>query len=147
MGIPGACSWDVEHAGVNPLNGSDAFQNPDGDGFDVNLNGVLEPEEQFVNWLEYHLRDGLWVGNQSLDGDPIPNNWTTDLFRNISSSGQPLRASTNELMRLRWVQGAALTEAQVTPPIRIRTGTACRMGGRFGSHDGMCFVMISPSIH
>ncbi len=86
----GACSWDVEHAGVNPLNGSDAFQNPDGDGFDVNLNGVLEPEEQFVNWLEYHLRDGLWVGNQSLDGDPIPNNWTTDLFRNISSSGQPL---------------------------------------------------------
>ena len=43
--------------GVNPLNGSDGLENPDGDGFDVNLDGVLEPGEAYVNWLEFHIKD------------------------------------------------------------------------------------------
>ncbi|MEC7273484.1 MAG: hypothetical protein VXV85_07540, partial [Candidatus Thermoplasmatota archaeon] len=34
----GACTWDVSRVGINPLNGSDAFENPDGDGYDINHN-------------------------------------------------------------------------------------------------------------
>ena len=32
-----ACTWDISRVGINPLNGSDAFENPDGDGFDICL--------------------------------------------------------------------------------------------------------------
>ena len=53
----GLCSYDPTRVGVNPLNGSDGLENPDGDGFDVNLDGVLEPGEAFVNWLEFHIKD------------------------------------------------------------------------------------------
>ena len=42
-----------------PLNGSDAFENPDGDGYDVNRDGVLSQDEAFVNYLEYHIRSDL----------------------------------------------------------------------------------------
>ena len=85
----GACTWDVTRAGINPLNGSDAFENPDGDGYDINHNGIIEDNEAFVNWLEYHIRDNLFDGNQSLDGETIPNNFSTDLFRNISDWAEP----------------------------------------------------------
>ena len=56
----GACTWDVSRVGINPLNGSDAFENPDGDGYDINHNGVIEENEAFVNWLEYNIRDDLF---------------------------------------------------------------------------------------
>ena len=36
-----ACSWNLNNRGINPLNGSDAFQNPDGDGYDVDGDGNL----------------------------------------------------------------------------------------------------------
>ena len=85
----GACTWDVSRAGINPLNGSDAFENPDGDGYDINHNGVIEDNEAFVNWLEYNIKDNLFDGNMSLDGEVIPNNFSTDLFRNISDWGAP----------------------------------------------------------
>jgi hypothetical protein len=85
----GACTWDVSRAGINPLNGSDAFENPDGDGYDINHNGVIEDNEAFVNWLEYNVRDNLYSGNMSFDGELIPDNFTTDLFMNISDWGVP----------------------------------------------------------
>ena len=64
------------------------FENPDGDGYDVNKDGVLTPNEMFVNYLEYHIRSGLssttlfrWYGTS--------NGFTTDLFNNISDFGEP----------------------------------------------------------
>ena len=51
----GQCTWSPLRIGVNPLNGSDLFENPDGDGYDVNKDGVLTQNEMFVNYLEYHL--------------------------------------------------------------------------------------------
>ena len=59
-----------------PLNGSDAFENPDGDGYDVNRDGVLSEDEAFVNYLEYHIRSDLFNGNQTLDGVQLPGNFT-----------------------------------------------------------------------
>ena len=37
----GACNWDPSRRGVNPLNGSDLFESPDGDGYDIDRDGVL----------------------------------------------------------------------------------------------------------
>ena len=42
------------------------FENPDGDGYDVNKDGVLTQNEMFVNYLEYHIRSGLFLDNQTL---------------------------------------------------------------------------------
>ncbi|HIL66145.1 MAG TPA: hypothetical protein EYG33_08295 [Candidatus Poseidoniales archaeon] len=84
-----SCVWTVSRVGINPLNGSDAFENPDGDGFDINMNGVIEDNEAFVNWLEYNIRDNLFSGNMSLDGEEIPEGFSTDLFRNISDWAIP----------------------------------------------------------
>ena len=69
------CTWSPLRIGVNPLNGSDMFENPDGDGYDVNKDGVLTPNEMFVNYLEYHIRSGLFLNNQSLDGTELPNGY------------------------------------------------------------------------
>ncbi|MDP6235394.1 MAG: hypothetical protein QF364_06090, partial [Candidatus Poseidoniaceae archaeon] len=85
----GACSWEPSKQGVNPLNASDAFGNPDGDGYDINRDGVLDESEAFVNYLEYHIRTDLFSGNQTLDGVPIPNGFSTNLFQNISLTGTP----------------------------------------------------------
>lgn len=85
----GQCTWSPLRIGVNPLNGSDLFENPDGDGYDVNKDGVLTQNEMFVNYLEYHIRSGLFLDNQTLDGMELPNGFTTDLFDNISDFGLP----------------------------------------------------------
>ncbi len=85
----GACTWDVSRVGINPLNGSDAFENPDGDGFDINHNGVIEENEAFVNWLEYNIKDNLFSQNMTLEGEEIPDGFSTDLFQNISDNGMP----------------------------------------------------------
>jgi hypothetical protein len=85
----GLCSWDPSRLGINPLNGSDAFENPDGDGYDVNHDGILTSDEAFVNYLEYHIRSDLFNGNQTLDGSTLPGGFTTSLFNNISSFGAP----------------------------------------------------------
>ena len=52
----GNCFWSSSQSGINPLNGSDYPNNPDGDGYDVNLDGEISPDEEFNNWLEYHIR-------------------------------------------------------------------------------------------
>ncbi len=85
----GLCTWDPSRVGVNPLNGSDMYENPDGDGYDVNRNGVLEPAESFVNYLEYHVRTDLFSGNQTLEGVELPNGFTTLLFDRIGDAGEP----------------------------------------------------------
>ncbi|MDP6870321.1 MAG: hypothetical protein QGI21_06080 [Candidatus Poseidoniaceae archaeon] len=85
-----ACNWDVSRVGINPLNGSDYLENPDGDGYDINHNGVIEDNEAFVNWLEYNVMSDLFSGNQTLDGDELPDNFHTDLFQNISDWATPL---------------------------------------------------------
>ena len=83
------CTWSPLRIGVNPLNGSDLFENPDGDGYDVNKDGVLTPNEMYVNYLEYHVRFGLFLDNQTLGGVELPNGFTTDLFDNVSDFGTP----------------------------------------------------------
>ena len=85
----GLCSWDPSRVGVNPLNGSDAFENPDGDGYDINRDGILSSDEAFVNYLEYHVRSDLFNGNQTLDGEELPDGFTTALFDNIAALGAP----------------------------------------------------------
>ena len=85
----GQCTWSPLRVGVNPMNGSDAFENPDGDGYDVNKNGVLEPSEMFVNYLEYHISTDLFLNNQTLSGMELPSGFHTDLFDNISDFGLP----------------------------------------------------------
>ena len=71
------------------MNGSELFENPDADGYDVTKDGVLTQNEMFVNYLEYHIRSGLFLDNQTLDGMELPNGFTTDLFDNISDFGLP----------------------------------------------------------
>ncbi len=68
--VPGQnkCDWKLPNRGINPLNGSDAFNNPDNDGVDLNLDGILSEDEALTNFLEYHLRDTLFSSNGSLNG-------------------------------------------------------------------------------
>ena len=71
------CSWGRNNRGINPLNGSDALNNPDGDGFDVNHDGVLDVNESLVNWLEYHLKDQIIYSDSTNSGLAFPENFTT----------------------------------------------------------------------
>jgi hypothetical protein len=72
------CSWSMAQEGLNPLNGSDAGNNPDGDGYDVNHDGILTPDEQYNNWMEYHIGSLILMGDVDQDGNPLP--FTTSLF-------------------------------------------------------------------
>ena len=72
------CTWSAANAGINPLNGSDAGNNPDGDGYDVNHDGELSPDEMLTNWMEYHLASLIMLGDVDSDGAPLSFN--TSLF-------------------------------------------------------------------
>ena len=69
-----SCHWPSSNSGINPMNGSDALNNPDGDGFDANFNGILELEESFVNWLEYHIKSEIFLHNSTQSGINYPQN-------------------------------------------------------------------------
>ena len=71
------------------MNGSDAFQNPDGDGYDVDGDGNLSIEEQFVNWFEYHLRTEILVGGAWSSSENLPKNLTTWLFNSSDGISDP----------------------------------------------------------
>ncbi|DAC67942.1 MAG TPA: hypothetical protein D7I15_00100, partial [Candidatus Poseidoniales archaeon] len=71
------CTWGRNNRGINPLNGSDALNNPDGDGFDVNHDGVLDLNERLVNWLEYHLKDQIIHTDTTDTSLTFPDNFTT----------------------------------------------------------------------
>ena len=73
------CSWNKDNKGINPLNGSDALNNPDGDGYDINMDGVLSMDEQLVNWLEYHLKDQIIYADATESGMEFPNGFVTNL--------------------------------------------------------------------
>jgi hypothetical protein len=62
------------------MNGSDALNNPDGDGYDVNHNGILELEERLVNWLEFHWKSDIIFSDTTDNGLTFPDNFTTLLF-------------------------------------------------------------------
>ena len=70
-----SCSWDSSRVGINPLNGSDALKNPDGDGFDIDRDGIIQQNEAFVNYLEYHLRYNLFDQDNPTDFNNLPLNF------------------------------------------------------------------------
>ncbi|MEE2812086.1 MAG: hypothetical protein VX320_02595 [Candidatus Thermoplasmatota archaeon] len=72
------CSWSSAQEGLNPLNGSDAGNNPDGDGYDVNHDGILSEDEMFNNWMEYYISRLIMLGDVDSDGNALP--FTTSLF-------------------------------------------------------------------
>ena len=122
-----------------PLNGSDLFENPDGDGYDVNKDGVLTQNEMFVNYLISHS-SGLFLDNQSLDGMELPNGFTTDLFDNVSDFGLPEADFASR------ASGAILAgQIRLKRARRIHSADSemmeCRMVGKFGLHDGTLLMM------
>ena len=74
-----SCNWPSSDSGINPMNGSDALNNPDGDGFDVNNNGIIESEEAFVNWMEYHIKSDILLSDSIHSGTIYPDNHTSTL--------------------------------------------------------------------
>ncbi|MDP6899235.1 MAG: hypothetical protein QGF94_00150 [Candidatus Thalassarchaeaceae archaeon] len=72
------CSWSTAQEGLNPLNGSDAGNNPDGDGYDVNHDGILSPDEMFTNWMEYQISSLIMLGDVDQSGNSLP--FTTSLY-------------------------------------------------------------------
>ncbi len=74
-----SCYWPAENSGINPMNGSDPLNNPDGDGFDANNDGVLDQSESFVNWLEYHIKSETLQSSSTDSGLPYPDNYSTQL--------------------------------------------------------------------
>ena len=74
-----SCNWPSSSSGINPMNGSDALKNPDGDGFDVNKNGFIDQEEAFVNWLEYHMKSEILLQDSTHSGMQYPDNFTSSL--------------------------------------------------------------------
>ena len=83
------CSWNKDNSGINPLNGSDALNNPDGDGYDINMDGILSLDEQFVNWLEYHLKDQIIFNDETASGLPFPDGFSTNLSHSSWSGLAP----------------------------------------------------------
>ena len=82
-----SCQWIPSNAGINPMNSSDAFNNPDGDGYDVNRDGIIGPDEALNNWMEYHIIDRIMLANESTDGRLHPNGFETALFNPSWASG------------------------------------------------------------
>ena len=108
--------WQVVNSGINPLNGSDWMKNPDGDGYDINHDGVLAVEEQLFNWLEYHLGDGLYSPNATM-GTALPGNLTTSLFNNVDSWGLPESTFGQDSVSSTWatVEGRTLDAGSANP--------------------------------
>ena len=65
------------------------MENPDGDGYDVNGDGILSQEEEFVNWFEYHLRSEILVGGAWSFSESLPENLTTWLFNSSDEISEP----------------------------------------------------------
>ena len=86
--------------GINPLNGSDARNNPDGDGFDVNHDGILDLNESLVNWPEYHLKDQLIYSDSTDSGLSFPDHFLQlYLLMNLGSDLPPAIPSAPKLVQ------------------------------------------------
>ena len=77
-----ACNWSPRNSGINPMNGSDSLNNPDGDGFDINNDGILSSDEQLVNWMEYYLNKDILYSTSTSSGLTYPENFSTNLSHN-----------------------------------------------------------------
>ncbi|MCK5559721.1 MAG: hypothetical protein KAJ51_03975, partial [Thermoplasmata archaeon] len=64
--------WEVSN-GLDPKDANDAFDDPDNDGVDLNLNGQLEEHEQFSNLEEYE--NGTNPRNKDTDSDGMIDGW------------------------------------------------------------------------
>ena len=89
-----SCDWPSSNSGINPMNGSDSLNNPDGDGFDLNRNGVLELEESFVNWLEYHIKSEIILTNSTFTGQNYPQEH--DHYTGTQYLGRPRTKSVRQ---------------------------------------------------
>ncbi len=74
-----SCHWPAINSGINPMNGSDSLNNPDGDGFDANNDGILDISESYVNWFEYHIKSTVLLSNSTESGEKFPENISTVL--------------------------------------------------------------------
>ena len=70
-GRQGILFLEQSKQGINPLNGSDSLNNPDGDGYDVNMDGSLSLDEQLVEWLEYR-ESQIIFDDEAESGLPFP---------------------------------------------------------------------------
>jgi len=64
--------WEV-HYSFNPLDPADANQDADFDGFDSNYDGVIEPDENFTNLMEF--QNNTNPRNPDTDGDRMTDGW------------------------------------------------------------------------
>ena len=113
-----SCTWLISNIGINPLNGSDAFSNPDGDGYDANHDGILQGEEEFSNWMEYHIRDEQIFGNYTESGAPLPDGFSTALWNDtwVSSASRPFGESVS-VSTIVSVPGMPLTDRGSANPL------------------------------
>ncbi len=113
-----SCSWLVSNVGINPLNGSDALSNPDGDGYDVNHDGNITADEEFNNWMEYHIMNDQIFGDYTELGIQMPHNFTTSLWNDswISSASRPFGEFVS-MNTLSFVPGLILTDQGSSDPL------------------------------
>ena len=64
--------WEVYYD-LNPLDISDAFEDPDEDGYDFNHDGFLSLNESFINLEEFN--NGTDPFDPDTDGDQMPDGW------------------------------------------------------------------------
>ena len=94
-----ALSLKYECKTFDPLNGSDLYDDPDEDGFDVNRDGVLSTTERFSSPEEYiqgaplnHTTelDGLWCSATLPEGSlyklAFYSHWFFATFQNLLSA-------------------------------------------------------------
>ena len=46
---------------------------------DSNKNGIIELEEAFVNWMEYHIKSDILISDSLSSGSVYPDNHTSSL--------------------------------------------------------------------
>ena len=142
----GLCAYDAGRVGVNPLNGSDGLENPDGDGFDVNLDGVLEPGEAYVNWLEFHIKDlDVVDGAITFGAFTAPEGLDMSLFEGMLLGDEPAHGFIDDadLATLATAVPAAIGSTDPWTP--TATETACRTVGKFTSLVGRFSRTAGPS--
>ena len=118
------------------MNGSDALKNPDGDGFDVNKNGIIDQEEAFVNWLEYHMKSEILLQDSTHSGMEYPDNFTSTLPHHSwqGLANEAFGDRTGEYYLSLWVGlGPDPVVGVIYPPIRpipTRMAMGCLTDGK-----------------
>ena len=116
---------------------SDATNNPDGDGFDVNHNGILEPDEEFNNYLEYHIRDTSFIGQNDSDSSSLPFGIFTQLWQNTEDVAESVFTFGELISPLLSNSQNEQDKGSANPLLQIQMEMECLMVGRFGMQDGI----------